>query len=539
MKSMNRRSALKMVAAATASLSPDKFSLGAPQVKSSSVRPNILCLMVDQQRFDTIAALGNRTIYTPNLDRLVARGITFRNAYAPCPVCVPSRYSIRTGCAPPTTAIYGNELARPAPHQAATMSGRCGPYLAQTMKTLGYRTFGVGKFHTMPWDEELGYDVHLHSEELYGNPDQRRGDSYASWIATRHPEFNFIEHLVGERTEMYYMPQMSPMPASVTVEGWAATQAIAQIGRRDNQPYFGFVSFVGPHPPFAPPIPFNRLYDPDRMPDPIGGSLENDFLDEQLPWMNYAIWAEDIAAPHARVLKARYYGEITYIDSCIGRILDAVEQRGDAENTVICFFADHGDHLGDHHAWQKESYFEASCHVPFLVSWPARLPAGQVRDDLASHTDIFGVVTGAAGHQQLREGIDLLGLASGTPQHRTDFFGYYSHPGSRQFKVMVRSGDWKYIFMANGSREQLFDVRDDPNELTNLAESRREIKQQMYGKAVGACLRPELSAAMDGHDLRKFPFEARPVRRIHQFDQSRGVRGFPNNPEDVLNDGNS
>jgi choline-sulfatase len=259
-------------------------------------------------------------------------------------------------------------------------------------------------------------------------------------------------------------------------------------------------------------------------------------MDEQIPWMNYAIWAEDIVEPHARVLKARYYGEITYIDSCIGRILDAVEQRGDAENTVICFFADHGDHLGDHHGWQKESYFEASCHIPFLVSWPARLPAGQVRDDLASHTDIFGIATGAAGHQQLREGIDLLGLASGTPQHRADFFGYYSHPGSRQFKLMVRSGDWKYIFMANGGREQLFDVRHDPNELTNLAETRREISIRLHSKAVGACQQPELSAAMDGHDLRKFPFEARPLKRIYQFDQSRGVRGFPNEPEDVLKD---
>ncbi len=97
--------------------------------------------MVDQQRFDTIAALGNKHIYTPNLDRLVRRGIAFTNAYAPCPVCVPSRYSIRTGCAPPTTAVYGNSAPHPAPDQAPTMTGRCGPYLAQTMKTLGYRTF--------------------------------------------------------------------------------------------------------------------------------------------------------------------------------------------------------------------------------------------------------------------------------------------------------------------------------------------------------------------------------------------------------------
>jgi choline-sulfatase len=490
--------------------------------------------MVDQQRFDTIAALGNRTIYTPSLDRLVNRGLAFTNAYAPCPVCVPSRYSIRTGCEPPTTAIFENGPAHPIPFQPPTMTGRCGPYLAQTMKDLGYRTFGIGKFHTEPWDEELGYDIHLHSEELYGNRDQRQRDSYASWIATHHSEFNFIEQLMGERTEMYYMPQMSPLPANLTVEGWAAAQAVEQINRRDNQPYFGFVSFIGPHPPFTPPIPFNRLYDPDRMPNPVVGNLETDFMDEQIPFMNYEIWAEDIEPSHARVLKARYYGEVTYIDSCIGRILDAVEQRGDAENTLICFFADHGDHLGDHHGWQKESYFEASCHIPFLASWPARLPARQIRKDLASHTDLFGIATGAAGHQNLRQGIDLLGIKTGTPQEREEMYGYYGHPGSRQFKAMVRTADWKYIFMANGGREQLFNLHDDPNELTNLAVTRGDVKQPLRGKAAAACQRPELSAAMDGEALREFPFEARRLRRIYQFDQSRGVNGFPAKPEDVL-----
>ena len=197
MKNMNRRSALKMVAAATAALSPSSLSEGAPQVKRSDRRPNVLFLMVDQQRFDTIAALGNRTIYTPNLDRLVNRGLAFTNAYSPCPVCVPSRYSIRTGCQPPTTALFENEPPHPAPNQAPTMTGRCGPYLAQTMKDLGYRTFGIGKFHTMPWDEELGYDVHLHSEELYATPDQRKRDSYASWIATRHPGVQFYRATDG------------------------------------------------------------------------------------------------------------------------------------------------------------------------------------------------------------------------------------------------------------------------------------------------------------------------------------------------------
>ncbi len=188
----------------------------APAVHAAGTQPNVLFIMTDQQRFDTIAALGNSEIYTPHLDRLVHRGVAFTNAYSQCPVCVPARYTIRTGCEPPTTRIFQNGHARPLKGQPTTMIGRCGAYLAQTMKSLGYRTFGIGKFHTQPWDEELGYETHLHSEELYGTPDQRRRDSFAHWIATQHPEFDFIEGLMGERTEMYYMPQMSPMPAGVT-----------------------------------------------------------------------------------------------------------------------------------------------------------------------------------------------------------------------------------------------------------------------------------------------------------------------------------
>src|SRR6188472_4275168 len=98
--------------------------------------PDILFIMTDQQRFDTIASLGNPHIYTPNLDRLVRRGVTFANAYTPCPVCVAARYTIRTGCLPPTTRCFANSIAAPAPGQADTMTGRCGPYLAQTMRTL-------------------------------------------------------------------------------------------------------------------------------------------------------------------------------------------------------------------------------------------------------------------------------------------------------------------------------------------------------------------------------------------------------------------
>jgi len=500
----------------------------------NATRPNVLFVMTDQQRFDTIRALGNADILTPNLDRLVQRGLAFTSAYSTCPVCVPARYTIRTGCEPPRLRIFSNGHSAPAPGQAETIEGRCGTYLPKTMRALGYRTFGIGKFHTRPWDEDLGYDVHLHSEELYGSPDQRARDGFAGWIAREHPAFDYVEALMGERTEMYYMPQVSPLPPELTVESWAADRAVEQLGVADERPYFGFVSFIGPHPPFAPPVPFNRMYDPDRMPNPVTGDLETDHMDEQIPHMNRVIWADDISAERARVLKARYYGEITYIDDCLGRILDAVEARDDAANTIICFFADHGDHLGDHHAWQKESFFDASARVPFLVSWPVRLPANTRQEELVCLTDLFGIATHAAGATETRDGIDVLAMVAGQARPREVLVGYYGLPGSPWCKIMVRDSEWKYIYLANGGREQLFHMQEDPQELVNRAAGEPAVVARMREAAMHACNVPGASEALENGRLRAFPFRARDAGRIYQFDRSRGVQGFPADPAELL-----
>lgn len=501
---------------------------------SAARKPNVLFIMCDQMRADAIAALGNPHIYTPNFDRLVKRGLAFTQAYSTCPVCVPARYTIRTGCEPPTTGVYTNAAATLVDGQAPTMEGRCGDYLARTMSARGYRTFGIGKFHSHPVHEDLGFDVHLHSEELYGTPETRAKDAYAAFIAREHPEYDWVEMLMGERTEMYYMPQMSPIPAEFGVEAWAADRCVEQLRDADDRPYFGFVSFVGPHPPLAPPLPFNRMYDPDRMPNPVRGDVATDHMDEQIPWMNYVIWAEDINDAQARVLTARYYGEITYIDRCLGRILDAVEARPDADDTLICFFSDHGDHMGDHHAWQKESFFDASCRVPFLLSWPKRLPKGTKRKELVCLTDLFGIATHAAGRTEVRDGVDVLGIVDGKAKPREHLIGYHGIPGTPRFKVMVRDGEWKYIYMSNGGREQLFNLKEDPDELTQRLADSPDVAARLRGAAVEACSRPNVARAMDGDSLRRFEYAPFPRSRIYQFDRSRGVKSFPDHPSDVL-----
>ncbi|WP_061962756.1 sulfatase family protein [Demequina aurantiaca] len=492
-------------------------------------RPNVLFVMTDQQRFDTIASHGNSDIYTPNLDRLAKRGVAFDNAYATCPVCVPSRYTIMSGSEPTRTNIYDNELPEGS-HE--TIVEKCGGYLPAEMSRRGYRTWGVGKFHTIPWNAELGFELQLRSEELYETPEARLGDAFAAWIAAEHPAFNWIEALMGERTDMYYMPQMSALPAALTVESWATDRALEQLAVEDTRPWFGFVSYIGPHPPFAPPLPYNRMYDPDRMPSPVSGDLAVDHLDQQIPWMNHAVYAERVDDNRARTLKARYYGEITYIDSCIGRILDGLEASGQAENTLICFYADHGDLLGDHSGWQKESFFEASARVPFLVSWPARIAPSSANHSLVCLTDLFGIATSAAGDPDFRQGFDVLGIVDGSAAPRDALLGFHGTPGTERFKAMVRRGPKKLIWMANGGKTLLFDVESDPYELQPIRD-REDIVADLTEILADELRREGVSAAFSGDALLAFPYTERELLRFPQFDRARGVEGFPTAPADV------
>ena len=486
-------------------------------------RPNLLFVMTDQQRFDTIASLGNTLARTPNLDRLVARGVACVNAYSTCPVCVPARYSIMTGCEPSRTSWLSNW----APGDR--VSKRCGPYLAETLAARGYRTWGLGKFHTEPRHEPLGFEVHEYSEELWPTEEEFLGDHYVRWLRAQAPAFRHLEQVHGERSDMYYVPQVRPVPAELSVEAWLTGRALEELARPDGRPYFGYVSFVTPHPPIAPPIPYNRMFDPDQMPGPVLGDPAVDAADDYLAWMNHAVWAEEISAPQARQLKARYLGSIAFIDACIGRILDAVEARPDSDNTVICFFSDHGDHMGDHRAWQKESFFESACRVPFLVSWPGRLPAGVRHEGLTALTDLFGLATSASGSPELRDGHDLLGALRCEVPARDALLGMFGTPGTRHFKCMLRRGDWKYVWLANGGRELLFHVREDPAESRSWADSAPGTLAELRNEVVRLLGANELTrpALADG-TLRALPFEPFPRARIKQF--ARGVTDFGQGP---------
>jgi arylsulfatase len=162
------------------------------------------------------------------------------------------------------------------------------------------------------------------------------------------------------------------------------------------------------------------------------------------------------------------------------------------------------------------------------------LPAGTERTELISLSDLFGIATGTAGACEVREGIDVLKMLRGDCAPRQYLVGMVEVPGSHDFKIMVLTDEWKYIFMANGGREQLFNRKKDPNELSNCVSSSSPIRSDLYALAVKASRVPGANDALDGDKLQAFPFRQRPPIRIYQFDRSRGVVGFPDKPQDAL-----
>ena len=214
--------------------------------------------------------------------------------------------------------------------------------------------------------------------------------------------------------------------------------------------------------------------------------------------------------------------------------------------------------------FQKENYFEEACRIPFLVSWPVHPVLGKlcgtVENRLVGQADLFGLVTAAAGREELRDGVSILTMLShpdvnddGTGAEREYFFGVYSEPGSQQFKIRVRSHTHKYIFMANGGRELLFNLVHDPFEMTSLcgltaeknsdnfiAESGGELLLLPVLRAAGVAFLKASSAGIPALDnlshsgFLEHDFVARPYHRIMQMAADLGVTGFPDHPRDVL-----
>jgi arylsulfatase A-like enzyme len=459
-------------------------------------RPNILLLFTDQQRADTIRALGNPVIRTPNLDRICADGTAFTSAYSPSPVCVPARCSLHYGQYPAHTGCYENGFPMPTDRQS----------FMDALTGAGYRTHGIGKCHFTPDRDALrGFQTRERQEEMLPSPDS---DDYLKFLFDE--GFGHICDPNGVRGEMYYVPQPAQMPARLHPTQWVGDCATAFIEEQgiSGQPWMLFSSFIHPHPPFAPPAPWHKLYRAPAMPLPFvpqdAESLQTYINRHQ---NRYKYRDQGIDQNLLRCMKAHYYACISFIDYQVGRLLAALEATRQLDNTLILFTSDHGELLGDYNCFGKRSMHDACARVPLLARLPGRFPAGQVCRQPANLVDIMPTILSAAGtdcRTHPLDGEDLTEIAAGTCR-RDYVYSQFAKGGNAIYTIVNER--WKYAYSAPDDEEFLFDRVRDPRESRNHAGvAGYAAAQQEMREALIAFLRAAgESDALDGDAWKAYP----------------------------------
>lgn len=421
-------------------------------------RPNVLLLFTDQQRFDTIHALNNPVIRTPNLDRIFQSGVAFDAAYSPCPVCVPARACMHYGQYPSTVGSYENSYAMPDDGRPSVMDG---------LKQAGYETHGIGKCHFIPDEKALrGFCSREVQEEIQ----PRNGDDYMQYLEEVGKGEVFDPN--GARGEMYYMPQISQLPSANHPTNWVGDRSVRFVEERTDskQPWCLFSSFIHPHPPFAPPSPWHKLYPAAAMPLPnVPQDAESLHVFINRQQNRYKYRDQGIDTNLLRCMKAYYYACISFVDFQIGRIYDALEKSGQLDNTLILFSSDHGEHLGDYNCFGKRSMHDSCMRIPMLARLPGRFEGGQVCSAPSSLVDIAPTIYAATGCDtsgMTLDGVDLHALMGDTPA-RDAVFAQYQQRENAIYSIMTER--WKYAYSAADDQEYLFDRQLDPHETRNHA----------------------------------------------------------------------
>ncbi len=451
-------------------------------------RPNILHLFTDMQRFDTIAALGNPVIRTPNLDRLCEEGVAFTSAYTPSPVCVAARCSMIYGQYPMHTKCYENSRM-PTDERETFMDA---------LARAGYRTHGIGKCHFTP-DRHALRGFHAREVQEEGGAGSMDELARADYLRYLHEKgYAHICEPFGVRGEMYYMPQPSQLPAADHPTTWVGDRSIAFIQDRKTKddPWYLFSSFIHPHPPFTPPNPWHKLYRPALMPLPIVPEDHESLLTYVNRVQNrYKYRDQGFDRNVVRTMIAYYYACISFIDYQVGRIVDVLEQTGQLDNTLILFSSDHGEFLGQNRCYGKRSMHDASSRVPLVARLPGRFEGGKRCDHPVSLVDIaptFLAAAGTAVESHDPDGVDLREVLTEVTDRKFVFSqlslasngmnamaqGHRYEPVEDQeapehiaaySSYMCVSREWKYFYSAPDDREYFFDRAADPNETRNRA----------------------------------------------------------------------
>ena len=457
-----------------------------------SDRPNILWICTDQQRYDTIGALGNPHMHTPNIDRLASEGVAFSHAFCQTPICTPSRASFLTGMYPSTihACTNGND------HWA-----EAAPLITKLLADSGYDCGLAGKLHLAgahervePRPKDDGYRVFHWSH--HPMDDWPEGHAYKEWVAAQGEDLS----------QLYEHPER--IPPALHQTSWCADRAIDFIEEERDGPWLMSVNTFDPHAPFDPPQEYLDRFDPAALSYPL--FRESDLASQaRLKSIDFQTRSRYPETFSAREVKAAYYAMIELIDDNVGRMLEALERSGQRENTIVIFTSDHGEMLGDHGLLLKGCrFYEGLVRVPLIISWPGHFRAGLVSDALVELMDIAPSLMEACGlplpaRTQGRSLLPILTGAADPHRHRDFVRSEYYHtlnPANlpeynRRVEGTLRTGgrteslnpdhplsDGAYATMLRDRRHklvvyhghdmgELFDLESDPGEFENLWDS--------------------------------------------------------------------
>ncbi|WP_435019746.1 sulfatase [Tundrisphaera sp. TA3] len=437
-------------------------------------RLNVLFIAVDDFR-PALGCVGDPHARTPNIDRLAARGTAFSRAYCQQAVCSPSRSSLLTGRRPDSTRVF--DLVT---HFRAALPGVV--TLPQHFKQHGYSAQGVGKIFHDGYDDPPSWSV----------PHERtRGANFGPEGRKLFADLRERARASGEEaSRVRGLPVEAPdVPDESLNDGWTASRAVEILKQRagDPSPFFLAVGFIKPHLPFVAPRRYWDLYDPARLPvadspEPprdapafapqFGGELRQYHgVPKQGPI------PEDLA----RRLVHGYYAAASYMDAQVGRVLDALQQEGLADRTVVILWGDHGWHLGDHGMWCKHTNYERATRSALVMSVPGQKAAGRATDALVELVDIYPTLAevcrlpapdGVEGHSFAPL------LDDPARPWKAAAFSQYPRGGKPTGPLMgyaVRTDRYRYVeWRKRGGAEvvarELYDHRTDPDESENVAD---------------------------------------------------------------------
>jgi choline-sulfatase len=421
-------------------------------VKKTMSNLNVLFLFSDEHRRDALGCYGHPLLKTPNLDVLASRGTRFSNAYTSSPICVPARASMAAGEYVYTTRCWSNAQA----YQGEPQSW------GHRLQSQGHRVDSIGKLHYRAKEFDNGFDNEILPLYIQNG---------LGWIKGLLRNHESVLDCSG------YAQDIGPGENSYTDYDLGVTrEACDWLGNRQNtggeKPWALFVSWLRPHYPLTCPAEFYDLYpldgldkarftSPEQMPrHPVLKTIAHNF--------NYDKYFTEQTRQIAR---ASYYGLCSFLDHQVGRVMAALEASGQAQNTLIIYTSDHGDHNGDRGLWTKMTLYDESAAVPMILAGPG-IPENKVVATLASLVDIYPTILGAVGaddDNKQRPGIALQSLANQGDFDRP-ILSEYHDGGSPTGMFMLRNQRWKYNYYP-GYTPELFDMQEDPDELTDLATS--------------------------------------------------------------------